>query len=186
MVSSGPHRVVETAGERERPAEGSLKMAEGVNRVILVGTLGFDPEHRVTSTGQAMANLRLVTNESWFDKASGQRKESAEWHRVVVWGKTADLVKQYLHKGRQVFIEGRLRSREWEKDGQKRTTTEVVANRVVFLGSRSDGTAPAAAREERSGYGGGPGRDPGGTEEPPAESAFQEFSDGGGDDDVPF
>jgi single-strand DNA-binding protein len=160
-------------------------MAEGVNKVILVGTLGFDPDHRVVSTGQAKATLRLVTNESWFDKASGQRKEIAEWHRVVVWGKTADLVKQYLQKGRQVFVEGRLRSRDWEKDGQKRTTTEVVANRVVFLGGRGEGP-PATAREDRPAHGGGPGRDYSGPDEPAAEPAFQEFSDVGGDDDVPF
>ena len=172
-------------------------MAEGVNKVILVGTLGFDPDHRVTSSGQAVATLRMVTNESYLDRSSGQRKETSEWHRVVVWGKTADLVKQYLHKGRQVFIEGKLRTRDWEKDGQKRTTTEVMAQRVVFLGSRSDGAGGGRSdgpREDRPAYRGSGGdaaagarRDATSDSEPPAApDAFKEFSDGIDDDDVPF
>lgn len=172
-------------------------MAEGVNKVILIGTLGFDPDHRVTSSGQAVATLRMVTNESYLDRSSGQRKETSEWHRVVVWGKTADLVKQYLHKGRQVFIEGKLRTRDWEKDGQKRTTTEVMAQRVVFLGSRSDGAGGGRSdgpREDRPAYRGSGGdaaagarRDATSDSEPPATpDAFKEFSDGIDDDDVPF
>lgn len=170
-------------------------MAEGLNKVILIGTLGFDPEHRVTPSGQPVANLRMVTNESYFDRTSNQRKEIAEWHRVVVWGKQADIVKQYLSKGRQVYVEGRLRSREWEKDGQKRTSVEVVAQRVLFLGGRSDGPG---ARDDRSGYrnagaaataGAAQARDAGpDVAEPsgPPPDAFREFSDGFDDEDVPF
>jgi len=167
-------------------------MAEGINKVILIGTLGFDPDHRMTPGGQAVATMRLVTNETYMDRNSGQRKESSEWHRVVVWGKTADLVKQYLHKGRQVYVEGKLKSREWEKDGQKRTTTEVVAQRVVFLGGRSDGGgAPRGEREDHGPARGGetPARaahEATSDSEPPAADAFKEFSDGIDDDDVPF
>lgn len=171
-------------------------MAEGINKVILIGTLGFDPDHRVTSSGQAVATLRMVTNESYNDRTSGQRKEISEWHRVVVWGKTADLVKQYLRKGRQVYVEGKLRTREWEKDGQKRTTTEVMAQRVIFLGGRGEGGPgrAEAPREERPAYHGTGGdaaaggrRDATSDSEPPAPpDAFKEFSDGIDDDDVPF
>jgi len=163
-------------------------MAEGVNRVILIGTLGFDPDHRMTNSGQAVATLRLVTNESYFDKQSGSRKESSEWHRVVVWGKTADIVKQYLRKGRQVYIEGKLKTREWEKDGQKRTTTEVQAQRVVFLGGRGEG---GGARDERPAPRGGAdaashGPDASTDSDPPPADGFREFSDGIDDDNVPF
>jgi len=166
-------------------------MAEGINKVILIGTLGFDPDHRMTPSGQAVANMRLVTNESYLDRNSGQRKETSEWHRVVVWGKTADLVKQYLKKGRQVYIEGKLRSREWEKDGQKRTTTEIMAQRVVFLGGRAEGGGgrdrdrderPAPRPAEAPAR----GQDGSSDSEPPAPDAFKEFSDGIDDDNVPF
>lgn len=169
-------------------------MAEGLNKVILIGTLGFDPDYRVTPGGQPLATLRMVTNESYFDKKSNQRAESTEWHRVVVWGKQADVVKQYLSKGRQVYVEGRLRSHQWEKDGQKRTTTEIVAQRILFLGGRGEGGAP---REDRAGYRGADpasaaasqARDsgPDSVERPSQpEEAFKEFSDGFNDDDVPF
>ena len=168
-------------------------MAEGINKVILIGTLGFDPDHRMTPGGQAVATMRLVTNETYMDRNSGQRKESSEWHRVVVWGKTADLVKQYLHKGRQVYIEGKLKSHEWEKDGQKRTTTEVVAQRVVFLGGRAEGGGASRGEREDHGAARGGGEAPAratheGTSdsEPPAADAFKEFSDGIDDDNVPF
>lgn len=164
-------------------------MAEGLNKVILIGTLGFDPDYRVTPGGQPVATLRMVTNESYFDRNSNSRKESSEWHRVVVWGKQADIVKQYLAKGRQVYVEGRLRTREWEKDGQKRTTTEINAQRILFLGGRGEG---GGARGDKPGYreAGAPSqaRDAGGPAEPsaPPEEAFKEFSDGFDDDEVPF
>lgn len=106
-----------------------------VNKVILLGNLGADPEIRFTPGGQAVANFRMATTDSWADKNSGQRQERTEWHRVVVWGKLAELCGEYLKKGRQCYVEGRMQTREWQdKDGQKRFTTEVVASQVVFLG----------------------------------------------------
>ena len=112
-----------------------------VNRVILVGNLGRDPELRYTQGGQAVANFTLATNES-FNTRDGQRQERTEWHRIVVWGKTAENCAQYLSKGRSVYIEGRIQTREWEdKEGQKQRTTEVVAQSVQFLGEKRGGGA---------------------------------------------
>jgi len=109
-------------------------MAGGVNKVILVGNLGADPEVRFTPSGQAVANFRIATSESWTDK-SGQKQERTEWHRIVVWGKLGELCGEYLAKGRQCYVEGRLQTRDWEgKDGQKRNVVEVVAERIQFLG----------------------------------------------------
>ena len=105
----------------------------GINKVILVGNLGKDPELRHTPQGQAVANFSIATSESWNDK-SGQKQERTEWHRIVVWGKLGELCSKYLTKGRQVYVEGKLQTRAWDdKDGQKRYTTEVVANTVQFL-----------------------------------------------------
>ncbi len=110
-------------------------MASGVNKVFLIGRLGQDPEVRYTPNGGAVANFSMATSESWNDK-SGQKQEKTEWHRIVVWGKLGELCGQYLSKGRQAFIEGRLQTREWvDKEGQKKYTTEIVANNVQFLGS---------------------------------------------------
>jgi single-strand DNA-binding protein len=106
----------------------------GVNKAILIGNLGRDPELRYTQNGQAVTNFSLATSENWTDK-SGERTERTEWHRIVAWGKTAELCAQYLSKGRTVYIEGRLQTRDWEdKEGVKRQTTEIVANTVQFLG----------------------------------------------------
>ncbi len=109
----------------------------GLNKVMLIGNLGKDPEVRYTPGGQAVANFNIATNESWTDKA-GQKQERTEWHRIVVWGKAAELCGEYLSKGRQVYIEGKLQTREWtNKEGQKQYSTEVVASPVggvVFLG----------------------------------------------------
>jgi len=111
-------------------------MAGGVNKAILIGNLGADPEVRFTPGGQAVANFRIATSESWTDK-NGQKQERTEWHRIVVWGKLAELCGEYLAKGRQCFVEGRLQTREWmDKENRKNYTTEVVANNVVFLGAR--------------------------------------------------
>ena len=121
-------------------------MAGGVNKAILIGNLGADPEVRFTPGGQAVANFRIATSESWTDK-SGQKQERTEWHRIVVWGKLAELCGEYLAKGRQCFVEGRLQTREWtDKENRKNYTTEVIANNVVFLGARD----PAAAGGYRS------------------------------------
>ncbi len=118
----------------------------GVNKVILIGNLGRDPELRYTQGGQAVASFSIATTES-FTKKSGERDERTEWHRIVAWGRTAELCAQYLSKGRTVYIEGRLQTREWEnKEGQKQRTTEVVAQTVQFLGGPR-GQAGGAARE---------------------------------------
>jgi single-strand DNA-binding protein len=138
-------------------------MAGGVNKVILIGNLGADPEVRFTPSGQAVANFRIATNESWTDKA-GQKQERTEWHRIVVWGKLGELCGEYLKKGRQAYIEGRLQTREWtDKENKKNYTTEVVANSVQFLGGgagagRPDGGGGGARRDD---FGGAPSGDGG-------------------------
>ena len=125
-----------------------------VNKVILVGNLGRDPELRYIPSGQAVANFTLATNDRWRDK-EGNNQERTEWHRIVVWGKSAENCAQFLQKGRSVYIEGRLQTREWEdKDGNKRQTTETIAQTVQFLGGR--GGAGGGAEP-----GGGPSRDSG-------------------------
>jgi single-strand DNA-binding protein len=108
----------------------------GINKVILVGRLGSDPEVRYTPDGTAVANFSVATSDEWTDKATGERKERTEWHRIVAWRKLGELCGEYLSKGRQVYIEGRLQTRSWEKDGVTRYTTEIVASDVQFLGGR--------------------------------------------------
>ena len=157
-------------------------MAGGVNKVILVGYLGADPDMRYTPSGQGVCELRLATSESWNDK-NGQRQERTEWHRIVVWGKRAEICSKYLSKGRQVYVEGRIQTRNYDdKDGNKRYITEIIANDVQFLGGggrdgagagrggRSDDGPPPPSEGDFGGYGGGGG---GG-------------SGGGPDDDIPF
>ena len=114
----------------------------GINKVILVGRLGADPEMKKTSTGQTVTRLNLATSENWINR-EGERQEKTEWHRVVIWGKLAETCAQHLSKGRQIYIEGRLQTRSWETEkGDKRFSTEVVANQVLFLGSAgASGTA---------------------------------------------
>lgn len=108
-----------------------------VNKVILLGRLGQDPEIKYTASGAGVCNFSLATSESWNDRNSGQRQEKTEWHRVVVWGKLAEFCNQYLAKGREVFLEGRLQTRAWDdKDGNKRYTTEIVASTVQFVGPK--------------------------------------------------
>ena len=151
-------------------------MAGGVNKVILVGNLGVDPEMKYTPSGAGVCEFRLATNESWMDKA-GQKQERTEWHRIVVWGKRGEICAKFLSKGRQVYIEGRLRTRSWEdQTGNKRYMTEIIADDVQFLGSREGG-------------GGGGGRG-GGDDPPPNEPDSGGYGGGGGgggpDDDIPF
>ena len=161
-------------------------MAGGsVNKVILVGNLGRDPEVRYTPGGQAVANFTVATNDSWTDKG-GQKQERTEWHRVVVWAKLAELCGEYLSKGRQVYLEGRLQTREWtNKEGAKQYTTEVVANQVVFLsgGERGQGRGPGSSRGASAGGGDDFGQPPPPFEETPGPP-------GGGkaaaEDDIPF
>ena len=113
----------------------------GVNKVILVGRLGADPKVRYTSNGNPVATLSLATSEKWKDK-EGQSQEKTEWHRVVLWSRLAELAGQYLNKGRQVYIEGKLQTRKWEdKDGQTRYTTEIVGNQMQFLGGANEGAS---------------------------------------------
>lgn len=109
-----------------------------VNKVIILGRLGQDPELKYTPSGSAVCNFSVATSESWNDKSSGQKQERTEWHRVVVWGKLAELCNQYLSKGRQAFVEGRLQTRSWDdQNGQKRYATEVMATTVQFIGGQA-------------------------------------------------
>ena len=162
-------------------------MAGGVNKVILVGYLGADPDMRYTPSGQGVCELRLATSESWNDK-NGQRQERTEWHRIVVWGKRAEVCSKYLAKGRQVFVEGRIQTRTYDdKDGNKRYMTEIIANDVQFLGG---------GREAGAGGGGGRGGRPDDGPPPPADGELGGYGGGGGggsggggggpDDDIPF
>ena len=142
-----------------------------VNKVILIGNLGADPEIRFLPSGQPVANLRLATNEKWKGQ-DGNMQERTEWHRVVVFGKQAELCKEYLSKGRQVYLEGRIQTRKWnDKEGRERFTTEIVAQNVRFLGGRGEGGergergAPAEIDSPDAGSGDGPAFDSGGSEE---------------------
>jgi single-strand DNA-binding protein len=130
-----------------------------VNKVILIGNLGRDPEVRYTTGGTAVANFTMATTDRWNDQASGEKKERTEWHRIVVWAKQAEIAGEYLRKGRQVYVEGSLQTREWtDRDGNKRYTTEVRAQRFQMLGGRQDDRVSAAAApqttaaEPESGY----------------------------------
>jgi single-strand DNA-binding protein len=124
----------------------------GVNKVIIIGRLGADPELKTVTGGQNVARLSVATSENWTDK-QGQKQERTEWHRVVVWGKLAELCGKYLSKGRQCYVEGRLQTRSWEdQQGQKRYATEVVANTVQFLGSNQGASNEARAQNNESGF----------------------------------
>jgi single-strand DNA-binding protein len=146
-----------------------------LNKVMLIGNLGKDPELRFTPSGRAVARFSIATSEQWTTP-EGQKQERTEWHNVVVWGKQAESCGQYLSKGRQVFIEGSIRSRQYDdKEGQKRYITEVIAQRVQFLGGgRGDGAGGGAGRGGSAGGGGGGG----GAEDLPAPMPE--------DDDIPF
>ena len=122
-----------------------------VNMVILLGNVGQDPDVRYTPSGQAVCTISLATNETWTDK-NGAKQERTEWHRVVCWGKTAENVGKYVKKGKPIYVQGRLQTREWEKDGERKFSTEVVADRVQFLG-----TAPRAGEAPPPGDDDAPG-----------------------------
>jgi single-strand DNA-binding protein len=155
---------------------GAIEMS--VNKVILVGRLGRDPETRFTAGGQAVANFSVATDESYKDR-NGERQKRTEWHKIVVWGKQAEIAQQYLKKGSLVFIEGRIQSREWQdKEGQKRTSFEIVANNFRMLGGRGEGMAAGVG----AGAGGGRSDDfdqPGGHID---DSSGPEIND----EDIPF
>ncbi|MCM2305986.1 MAG: single-stranded DNA-binding protein [Sulfuritalea sp.] len=153
-----------------------------VNKVIIVGNLGRDPEVRYTPNGDSITNVTIATTDTWKDKATGEKKEATEWHRVVFFGKLAEIAGQYLKKGRQVYVEGALRTRKWQdKEGQERYTTEIVANEMKMLGSR-EGMSDAPPRDSAgaaaagSGGGGRPAAAP-----QPAGGSFNDF-----EDDIPF
>ena len=155
-----------------------------VNKVILVGRLGRDPETRYTGSGQAVANFTLATDSTYKDRA-GERQKRTEWHRIVAWGKLAEICQQYLKKGSQVYIEGRLQTREWEdKSGQKRSTTEIVASDMRMLGSRADSAAAGAGAAPGSGAAAGASR--AADYEPPAPDEGGSQEPGVSDEDIPF
>ncbi|GMR20248.1 MAG: single-stranded DNA-binding protein [Gammaproteobacteria bacterium] len=124
-------------------------MARGVNKVILVGNLGRDPEIRYAASGSAIANVNIATSETWKDKNTGEKQEKTEWHRVVFFGRLAEIVGEYLKKGSQIYVEGRLQTRKWQdKEGQDRYTTEIVANEMQMLGSRAGGGMPSEFNQD--------------------------------------
>jgi single-strand DNA-binding protein len=136
-----------------------------VNKVIILGRLGQDPELKHTPSGAAVCNFSLATSETWNDKSSGQKQEKTEWHRVVVWGKLAELCNQYLAKGRQAFVEGKLQTRSWDdKDGNKKYTTEINATTVQFIGGQaqagSNNFAGADAGNNSNNFGSAPQEEP--------------------------
>jgi single-strand DNA-binding protein len=156
-------------------------MARGINKVILMGNLGADPETRYTPSGTAITNLRLATTESWKDRQSGEQVEKTEWHRVVMFDRLAEIAAEYLRKGSQVYIEGQLQTRKWQdQQGQDRYTTEVRARDMQMLGGRPGAGAPAGGGSQ-GGYsqgGGGQGGGQGGGSREPSEPVL--------DDDIPF
>ena len=155
-----------------------MGVTRGVNKVILIGNLGSDPEVRYTPDGVPVANFSLATNESWNDK-DGQRQERTEWHRLVLWRRQAEIAQQYLKKGAGIYVEGRLQTSSWDdQSGQKRYMTEVVVNNMLMLDSRGDGGGRDAGYSDRpaGGQNAGPAAQP---EAPPP-------GPGGDDDDLPF
>jgi len=147
-----------------------------VNKVILIGNLGRDPETRFLPSGSAVANISVATTDTWKDKTSGEKKEATEWHRVVFFGRLAEIAGEYLKKGSQVYIEGRLQTRKYEKDGQDHYSTEIIADTMKMLGSRSGmgGGEPRAEMREPSAA----------AESRPAKKPAGQFQDM--DDDIPF
>jgi single-strand DNA-binding protein len=174
-------------------------MAEGLNKVMLLGNLGADPELRVTPGGQSILKLRLATTESYLDR-NNTRQERTDWHSVTVWGKRGEALGKILAKGSSIFVEGRIQTSSYEKNGEKRYRTDIVANNIILTGGRGRGDAPGAGGEARSyAGGGGGGRGAGGgaggggrtpTPGPAAPAAEEEdFGGGGGfegDDEIPF
>jgi single-strand DNA-binding protein len=160
-----------------------------VNRVILVGRLGRDPETRFTGGGQAVANFSVATDETHKDR-SGERQKRTEWHKIVVWGKQAEIAQQYLKKGSLVYVEGRIQSREWQdKEGQKRTSFEIVASNFRMLGSRGEGAAAGAgagaSASHAGGFSGGRSADPDLEGGPAPDEAGPQGPDIS-DEDIPF
>lgn len=158
-------------------------MARGVNKVIIVGNLGNDPEVRYMPNGGAVANVSVATTESWKDKQSGQKVDKTEWHRVVFYNKLAEIVGEYLKKGSQIYLEGRLQTRKWQnKDGVDQYTTEIVASEMQMLGGRNDsgGSASFGSQSRGNDFGGGQ-QQRSAPQAAPAAAPADDF-----DDDIPF
>jgi single-strand DNA-binding protein len=165
-------------------------MSRGINKVILVGHLGADPETRAMPSGMTVANIRIATSESWKDKQSGEQQERTEWHNVALFGRIGEIAAEYLRKGSQVYIEGRLRTRKWQdKQGNDRYTTEIVANDMQMLGGRGGGGGGGGGGGMGGGAGGGgmggadsrPPRD-----REPGEPVGSSTEKDDFDDDIPF
>ncbi len=150
-------------------------MARGVNKVILIGHLGQDPQQRAMPSGKAVVNLRLATSDQWRDKQTGEQREATEWHNVVMFDRLAEIAAEYLRKGSHIYVEGRIRTRKWQdKEGQDRYTTEIIANEMQMLGGRGQaGGAPAPERAPRR------------SEEPAARGEAAGVAESF-DDDIPF
>jgi len=176
-------------------------MARGINKVILIGNLGADPETRAMPSGMTVANIRVATSESWKDKQSGENKERTEWHNVAMFGRLGEIAGEYLKKGSKVYIEGSLRTRKWQdKQGQDRYTTEIIANEMQMLDSRGGGMGGGGGGGDYGGGGGGGSRRGGGggggggqsgppddyDQGPPAGGGGGDKGGGEFDDDIPF
>jgi single-strand DNA-binding protein len=167
-------------------------MAEGLNKVMLLGNLGADPELKMTQGGQAVLKLRLATTETYLDRNQA-RQERTEWHSITMWGKRGEALAKFLTKGERIFVEGSLRTSSYEKDGEKRYRTEINANNIILAG-RGKGAGDDAGgggferrppRNEGGGGGGGGGRAPSAPPATPADD-FGDYGGGGGDDEIPF
>lgn len=167
-------------------------MARGVNKVILVGTLGADPETRSMPSGTSVTNIRIATNESWKDKATGALQERTEWHSIALFARLGEIAAEYLRKGSQVYVEGKLRTRKWQdKQGNDRYTTEIIADNMQMLGGRAGGAGGAGAVGGAGAAGAMAGGERGGgASTPPREEYDQSPAPAGGkedfDDDIPF
>ena len=160
-------------------------MARGINKVILVGNLGKDPEIRYSASGAAIANITVATSDNWKDKQTGEKQERTEWHRVVFFNRLAEVVGEYLKKGSQVYIEGRLQTRKWQdKDGQDRYTTEIVASDMQMLGGRGGGGG--SDYDQSGSYNQQPSSAPAAAAAPAAASQGNDGGFDSFDDDIPF
>ena len=168
-----PHRLLAGGQDNTITSDRGPDMARGINKVIIVGNLGGDPETRYMPSGTAVTNLTVATNESWKDKQTGEQKDRTEWHKVAMFNRLAEIAAEYLRKGSQVYIEGKLRTRKWQdKNGQDRWTTEIIADEMQMLGGRGGGGGGSAPMSS--------GQDSGPPSAPP-QAGPDDF-----DDDIPF
>ena len=149
----------------------------GINRAILIGNLGADPETRFTHAGSPVTNFRIATSESWKDKQTGQKQERTEWHSIVAFGRLAEIAGEYLRKGSKVFVEGALRTSSWESDGQTRYKTEIIVSELQMLDVKASGGEQAAGQQQSAQQRSGPAQ----TSRPAPQQSVDDF-----DDDIPF